>query len=72
LLFTSRKLLSPDDVADRIVGVLDDYKLVVVHPRGRGALARILAPFPRLGLVLLEQYRRLGEHNRRQRVSTPR
>jgi NAD(P)-dependent dehydrogenase (short-subunit alcohol dehydrogenase family) len=67
LLFSSRKLLGPEKVADLIVGLLDDYKLVLVYPRSRGALARVLAPFPELGLMLLRQYRRLGERNRRRR-----
>jgi NAD(P)-dependent dehydrogenase (short-subunit alcohol dehydrogenase family) len=67
LLFSSGKLLTPDRVADLAVGLLDDYKLVLVYPRSRGVLARIVAPFPELGLKILEQYRRLGERNRKRR-----
>jgi NAD(P)-dependent dehydrogenase (short-subunit alcohol dehydrogenase family) len=65
LLFTSSQLLRPEKVADLIGELVDQPRLVLTYPRRRAALARVLAPFPELGLKLLEQYRRLGERNRR-------
>jgi len=72
LLFAAPKLLTPDAVADRVVSVLDDYRLVLVYPKSRGVLARIVAPFPEVGLKILEQYRRFGERNRQKRAGTTR
>jgi NAD(P)-dependent dehydrogenase (short-subunit alcohol dehydrogenase family) len=65
LLFSASNLLKPDTVADLIGGLIDHPRLVLTHPWRRGALARLLAPFPDLELKLLEQYRRIGERNRR-------
>lgn len=68
ILFSSGKLLTPADVARLVVGLVDDPKLVVTHPPLRAALAHALRPFPALGLRLLQQFRRLGERNRRRRT----
>lgn len=67
LLFSSGKLLSPDDVARRVVDLVGQPRLVVFHPPLRAALAHALRPFPALGLKLLSQFRRVGERNRRRR-----
>lgn len=46
-------LLMPADVAARVVRLLDHPRPVVSIPRWRGAIARSLALFPRLGIRLL-------------------
>jgi NAD(P)-dependent dehydrogenase (short-subunit alcohol dehydrogenase family) len=67
LLFSNGKLLRPEAVADVVNGLLDRYHLVLVHPRRRGALAHLFAPFPGVGLKILRGYHLLGERNRRRR-----
>jgi NAD(P)-dependent dehydrogenase (short-subunit alcohol dehydrogenase family) len=67
MLFSSDKLLRAEDVADLVVGLLDDYKLLLVHPPQRGTLAHLFAPFPGLELKVLRQMARRGERNRRRR-----
>jgi len=69
LLFSNGALLKPENVADEVVKTVDDYKLQVIIPRSRGALAMMLAPFPELGLKLLQGFGRRGESNRRKRHS---
>ena len=64
LLFSSKKLLTPEEVADVTVGLLDDPKLVLIHPRFRGLLAHIARPFPEFGLKMLQRFRRAGAKNR--------
>ncbi len=49
-------------------GLLDSRKLVIAIPRWRGWIARTLAPFPRLGLRILDLLRRVGERERRKRA----
>lgn len=68
LLFSNGKLLKPDDVADEVVGTLDDYRLQVFIPRGRAALAQLVAPWPELGLKILRGFARRGETHRRKRT----
>ncbi len=67
LLFSSSKLLRPEEVANVVVGLVDHPKLVVTHPPLRGVLAHALRPFPALELKVLSQIRRQGERNRRRR-----
>jgi hypothetical protein len=66
IIFSGGKnLLSPDKVADLVVGVLDDPPLVVLHTFSRGMMARLFAPFPGVGLRLLAELRKLGERRRK-------
>lgn len=65
LMFSGRRLLHVEDVADRVIAALDGEQLAVSYPRRRGALCRALAPFPRVGLRVIRQARRLGERHRR-------
>jgi NAD(P)-dependent dehydrogenase (short-subunit alcohol dehydrogenase family) len=67
MLFHAGKLLTPEKVADLIAGLVDRPRLVLVHPRTREAVARVLAPFPDVGLKLLARIRKVGEKHRRQR-----
>jgi NAD(P)-dependent dehydrogenase (short-subunit alcohol dehydrogenase family) len=69
LLFSSGRLLRPEKTADLIAGLVDHPRLLLFHPRSREAMARALAPFPEVALKILAQFRRLGEHHRRQRTS---
>jgi NAD(P)-dependent dehydrogenase (short-subunit alcohol dehydrogenase family) len=64
LLFSAKKLLTVDAVADAVLDLLDRPKLVVTIPRVRAALAHIMRPFPTMVLKLLEWFRRIGERRR--------
>jgi NAD(P)-dependent dehydrogenase (short-subunit alcohol dehydrogenase family) len=68
ILFSAPRILSAPEVAERVVSLLDSRKLVIVIPRWRGWIARTLAPFPRLGLRILDLFRRVGERERRKRA----
>lgn len=67
LLFTSSKLLAPEDVAARVIALVARPRLVQIHPASRGLLAHLLRPFPGVGLRALEIYWKLGDRNRRRR-----
>ncbi len=67
LLFSNGDLLQPDDVADVVIGAIDNYKLMVVHPPARGALAHVLAPWPAFGLKLLRGFAKRGDAFRKKR-----
>ncbi len=64
LLFSAKKLLTVDEVANAVLDLVDDPKLVVTIPRLRAALAHLIRPFPTMGLRLLEWFRRIGERRR--------
>lgn len=59
-----KQLLGAEEVAERVVGLLDSDRVVLAIPRSRAWTARLLAPFPRLSLKVLPLFRRLGERNR--------
>jgi NAD(P)-dependent dehydrogenase (short-subunit alcohol dehydrogenase family) len=63
LLFSAKKLLTPEQVALVVLDLVDKPRLVVTVPRVRGMLAHALRPFPRAGLRVLEPFRRLGERH---------
>jgi NAD(P)-dependent dehydrogenase (short-subunit alcohol dehydrogenase family) len=64
IIFSGPRLLEADEVADKVVALLDTRAMVLVLPRWRGWLSRVLAPFPRFGLKLLALFRRVGERRR--------
>jgi NAD(P)-dependent dehydrogenase (short-subunit alcohol dehydrogenase family) len=64
IIWSAPRLLSAEEVAERVVGLLDSRRLVLVIPRRRGWLARALAMAPRAGLRLSGPMRRLGERKR--------
>ena len=68
ILFSSGKLLIPEDVARETVNVLDRPKLVAILPRHRGVLAQLFRPIPGIGLKVLEQFHKLGDRRRRRRL----
>lgn len=65
ILFSARELLDPHAIAARVVELVDRPQLLVVEPKLRGALAYLFAPFPKIQLLALEQYRRVGDRHRR-------
>ena len=67
LLFASKQPLAADDVARRVVDMVDRPRLIQVVPFQRGVLANLLRPFPALGLHILDAYTWIGERNRRRR-----
>jgi NAD(P)-dependent dehydrogenase (short-subunit alcohol dehydrogenase family) len=64
IIWSAPRLLTADEVADKVVGLLDSKQLVLVIPRWRGWLARGIALAPRPGLALTGPLRRLGERRR--------
>jgi NAD(P)-dependent dehydrogenase (short-subunit alcohol dehydrogenase family) len=71
LQFLASRLLTPEAVAEVVVGLVDNPRLVTIHPPARGFLLQALRPFPGLELRLLERLRRLGDWNRLRRVAAP-
>jgi len=67
LLFTARKLLAPQDVADAVVALVDRPRLQTVLPLRNALLAHVFRPFPALSLQVLRGFSWLGERNRRKR-----
>lgn len=68
MLFSAGKLLDPAEVADKTVGLLDDYKLMLPIPPARAALAFAFHPWPELGLKALKWFSSRGEKNRQRRT----
>jgi len=69
LLFSAKKLLTTEEVAQVVLELVDHPRLVVTVPRSRGLLAHVLRPFPQLGLKALEPFRRRGERRLKARQS---
>ncbi len=67
LLFAASSLLDPNQVAHRVLELVDRPRMVDVMPFHRGLMAHLFRPFPELGLRILELYSRVGERNRRRR-----
>jgi len=65
ILFSSKSLLSLDEVADAAVDLADHPRLVRTLPTYRAALIHMLRPFPAVGLPLLEQFAKLGRRRQR-------
>ena len=61
----SGKLLRPVEVAARVDALLDRPRPVATLPRWRGALLRVLDPFPRLGPYAVTPSLALGRLNQR-------
>lgn len=64
LIWSAPRLLTAEEVADKVVGLLDSKQLVLVIPRWRGWVARTIALAPRPGLALVGPLRWLGERRR--------
>lgn len=65
ILFSSKSLLSLDEVADAAVELVEQPRLVRTLPAVRAALVHLLRPFPAVGLPLLEQFAKLGRRRQR-------
>jgi short-subunit dehydrogenase len=65
ILFASGALLTLDTVADEAVALVAHPRLVRTLPAYRAALAYLAAPFPRLGLPIIEQLAKLGRRRQR-------
>ena len=65
IIWSAPRMLTPEEVADGVVGLLDSRKVVLVIPRRRGVLARVFGLFPNTGLRLAGPMKRLGERKRR-------
>jgi short-subunit dehydrogenase len=65
ILFSRRRLLTADEVADAAVALLDGRRIVRSLPVGWAALSRIGAAVPAVGLPGLAALRRVGEGRRR-------
>jgi NAD(P)-dependent dehydrogenase (short-subunit alcohol dehydrogenase family) len=64
ILWTAPRLLSAEEVAGEVVGLLDSKRLVHVIPRWRGWAARGMALTGRRGLRTAELLRKQGERRR--------
>lgn len=68
IIFSAPRLLTPGEVADEVVALLDGNEIVRTVPRSRGALAKAFAPFPRASLAMTGFFKRQGEKKRRERA----
>jgi NAD(P)-dependent dehydrogenase (short-subunit alcohol dehydrogenase family) len=64
IIWSAPKMLTPQEVADKVVGLLDSKKVVLVIPRSRGVVARVFGLFPNTGLKLAGPMKKLGERKR--------
>jgi len=64
IIWSAPRILSPEEVADRTVALLDSRRLLEVIPRSRGRQARLLALFPRTALRSAALLQRVGERRR--------
>jgi NAD(P)-dependent dehydrogenase (short-subunit alcohol dehydrogenase family) len=64
VLWSGPRLLSPEEVAERLVGLLDSKQLVLTIPRWRAGMARFSGLAPRAGLALVRPIKWVGERRR--------
>ena len=64
IIFSTPRMLQPEEVAERIVSVIGERRPVAVIPASRGVLVRSMALFPRLNLRLLPAFKKAGEKKR--------
>jgi NAD(P)-dependent dehydrogenase (short-subunit alcohol dehydrogenase family) len=72
IIFSTPRLLRPEEVAETIVGVIGEQRPVAIITRSRGVLVRSLALFPRLSLRLLPMFKKAGQRNRAKRAKAAR
>ena len=65
MIFSAGRLLQPEQVAERAVGLLDSTRVVLTMPRSRAWIARTTGMAPRLGLRVAGPIRRYGDRIRR-------
>lgn len=71
IAFVGTGLLTVDEVAGVVVGLVDKPKLVVSIPKGQAALAHAMRPFPAASLRALKPLLRVGEWRRRRAIEKP-
>ena len=64
IIWSGRRLLTADQVADRTVALLGTNKLVLALPRGRVVLVRSLGLAPGLGVRIAKPLARIGAYQR--------
>jgi NAD(P)-dependent dehydrogenase (short-subunit alcohol dehydrogenase family) len=64
IIWSGPRMLTPAEVADAAVGLLDSKKLVLGIPRRRAWMSRVAAVSGRPGLRLADQLRKQGERKR--------
>jgi NAD(P)-dependent dehydrogenase (short-subunit alcohol dehydrogenase family) len=72
LVFSTPRMLTADEVAERAVALLDGRRIVLAVPRNRSLIGHATSLFPRSGLVALRVLRRLGERRRRKALEARR
>lgn len=70
LSFSGLSLVAPQEVADRVVRLLQRPRLISSVPHWRGALVRVLGAVPDLALPLSATFSAMGDANRRKAVRT--
>ena len=65
ILWSGPRILSPEEVADRTVALLDGRRLVESIPRWRGRQAKLAGLAPRASLRQTRMMHRIGERKRR-------
>jgi short-subunit dehydrogenase len=63
--FSGTKIYTPEEIADRLVKLLDGDKIVLAIPRNRMVLTRIAGLFPRSGLKIAKAVRGAGARKQR-------
>lgn len=64
LSFSGTRVVEPDEIADRVLALLERPRLVASVPRWRGAMVRAMASVPDLALAMSETFHRIGTRNR--------
>lgn len=67
IVFASQQLLTVDEVAGAVLGLVDKPRLAISVPRSRAALAHAMRPFPEVSLKLLRPFLWFGERQRRRK-----
>jgi NAD(P)-dependent dehydrogenase (short-subunit alcohol dehydrogenase family) len=65
IVFASPKLLTVEEVARAVLGLVDKPRLAISVPRSRAALAHAMRPFPEFSLKMLKPFLWFGERQRR-------
>jgi NAD(P)-dependent dehydrogenase (short-subunit alcohol dehydrogenase family) len=66
IIFSAPRMLSPEEIAEHIVGVIGRRRPLEIIPRHRGVLVRSLALFPKFSLRLLPMFKQQGQRKREQ------
>ena len=64
IIWSGPRMLDADEVADRIMELLDSRKVVLVIPRWRGWLTRAIGMAPRAAMPMIRPLKKLGERKR--------